>query len=451
MARSAAEGPGGTPTARADRPVRVPDDPDATPTTGPDGRWTGARIGIWLAVSRVVAGLVVAHGALVLLPSARLRSPFAPSGPDTWLGGLDRWDALHYLSIAAHGYPSGQPWLRAFFPVYPLVVRLVVAATGDTVGYLAAGCLVSVTCFTVAGGLLYRLVATRSPGAVALVATALFCWFPTSLFYLAPYPEALFALEILAVATLIDRERWWWAAGVAGIASATSPESVALTVALVVAALVARRGIRRVVGYAALGSSGAIAYTAYLGIRFGSPFGYTRALHAYHRVAVVPLVGTAQNLVAVARQLVGHTPVTPDGATGATGAAVTSWRANVLWMWVVDDLAVLLALAALAALAAVVLRRHRGRPRAGDPRVPVAWLVLLAGIVVVATSTVIHAPGGPVSTEAAGRLVMVAFPLFLGLALIGRRWPGALIVGMGLSVGAALVTQALFALGYWVT
>jgi hypothetical protein len=48
-------------------------------------------------------------------------------------------------------------------------------------------------------------------------------------------------------------------------------------------------------------------------------------------------------------------------------------------------------------------------------------------------------------------MVSVAFPLYVGLALVfrRRRWPLAL--GLGFSVAVAVVVQVLFNLGYWVT
>jgi hypothetical protein len=81
----------------------------------------------------------------------------------------------------------------------------------------------------------------------------------------------------------------------------------------------------------------------------------------------------------------------------------------------------------------------------------VAWIALLAGAVIMASVTVVRAPGTPVSTEAGARLVGVAFPLYVGSYLLIRRWQAPVIIGLGLSITAAVLTQILFNLGYWVT
>ncbi len=425
--------------------------------------WTAMRIGIGLALGRIVIGVVGAHLDLLWFPP-RLHTRMATLSNGRWLGAFDRWDAHYYLAIAARGYPDGSPDTRAFFPGYPLVVWLAHLVTGGLFSLAQVGSLVSMVAFCLAAGLIHHLVAKQLGRTTALWATALFCWFPTTVFFLAPYSEALFALAIVAVAVLVDRGSWWWAAAVAGYASATSPESAALTLALVVAALVARRGLARAVGYGLVGSLGAIGFVTYLGVRFGKPFDFADVLPDFHRVTVVPLVGVVQNVPAIHQAL--H-------AATVEAHSLRAYSDNIAWMWVLDDVTALLAVVALVAMIVSVVRDHRagtvgpaataadpGGPAAtaADPggpaltqRIPLLWIVVLAGITVLATSTVIRTPGGPASTEGTARLISVAFPLYAGLLLPVRRWPALVVVGIGVSVAAAMVTQILFNQGYWVT
>lgn len=417
-------------------------------TAHPRHWWLATRIGISIALSRIVAGVLVGHAATVLFPQAVIHSSLSTLSNGTWLGAFDRWDARYYTAIASHGYPSHHPDFRAFFPGYPLVVRAVHQAIGGSLGIVQTASLVSMAAFTLAAGLLFRLVHLRFNRRVALITTALFCWFPTSVFFLAPYSEALFSLEILVVATLIDKGRWWWAALVAGYASATSPESVALTAALVVASLVARRGLVRSIGYGVIASSGMVGFMIYLGFRFGRPLAFADVEPAFHRVLLVPLVGLVENIGAIEHVLV-HRGPTIAGIHNLSAAAL--WN-NVAWMWIVDDTAVVLAVFALTSLVVTALRDHHDAARLEvAPRLPILWILVLAGITLTATATVVRAPGGPISTEAAARLVSVAFPLPLGLALLCRRRMTPAMVGLALFVCAALVTQTLFNLGYWVT
>src|SRR3989442_15600924 len=52
-----------------------------------------------------------------------------------WLNVWNRWDATHYQNIAQHGYQAiGEArFLLVFFPLYPLLVRLVAFLAGDYV------------------------------------------------------------------------------------------------------------------------------------------------------------------------------------------------------------------------------------------------------------------------------------------------------------------------------
>lgn len=397
---------------------------------------------MWIAVSRIAAGIVIGHAVVALFPQALQHTRLGTLSNGTWLEVFDRWDARYYTTIAAHGYPAHAPDVQAFFPGYPLVVRAAHDLTGGALTYAQTASLVSFAAFVGSAGLLYRLVARRFDTQAALVSTVLFCWFPTSVFFLAPYSEALFALEILIVATLLDRGWWWWAALVAGYASATSPESVALTGALVVAALFARRGFRRTIGYGLVGSFGAAAFVLYLGIRFGKPLAFFDALPTFHRMAVAPFAGVVENVGSIDHAL--H-------QVGATDANLRPFADNIIWMWLVDDAAVVLAVGALVTLLVMAIKEPRVSKAPGGRQVPVAWIAVLAGIVILASTTIVRTPGGPASTEAAARLVGVAFPLSVGSYLMVRRWPAPVIIGLGLSITAAVLTQIMFNLGYWVT
>jgi hypothetical protein len=398
-----------------------------------------------MAVGRVVAGVLVAHFVLMLFPHSLLRSTVGTLSTGTWTGAFDRWDAAYYTTIAAHGYPAHAPDARAFFPGYPLVIRLAHELTGGVLSYVQTAWLVSSTAFVAATVVLVGLADRRFGTRVAVVSTALYCWFPTSVFYLAPYSEALFALEILAVAALVQRDRWWWAALVTGYATATSPEAVVLTASLVVAAVIARRGIWRTVAYALVGSLGIAGFVAFLGASFGTPFAFTQVQTDFHRVVVFPFSGLVRNIGAIVQVLAAHRS---DVAVLPNLSADALWS-NIAWMWFVDDVVLVAAVVALAVLVVrtIVDRRER---RPVEARVPVHWLVILASLILIPSATVIH-QGGYVSTESAARLVGVAFPLYLGLALLVRRRPVWLVLGLALSVGTALVVQVLFNLGYWVT
>src|SRR5215210_2006033 len=76
---------------------------------------------------------------------------------DPVLAPLARWDSVWYLRIADSGYGDSAA-RAAFFPLYPLLVRVAATPGGASEGaLLVAGYLVSVVAFLAALVLLYRL------------------------------------------------------------------------------------------------------------------------------------------------------------------------------------------------------------------------------------------------------------------------------------------------------
>ena len=233
--------------------------------------WSGISVPFSIGASRVGLGLIFAHLIVVLLPQSRQHLSNGSLSNGTWLGAFDRWDSVYYLGIAQHGYPINNVSQTAFFPGYSFLVAAMHAISLGSLTYLQSAIAVSWVAFTAAAILLYRLTTRIFGPRVALIATALFCWFPASLFFLAPYSEALFALEILVVVTLIERNQLLAASIVAAFASATSPESIALTAAIMIAAVVARKGVQWVLLYGAVSLAGIGAYMLYLWSRFSDP------------------------------------------------------------------------------------------------------------------------------------------------------------------------------------
>ncbi len=160
--------------------------------------------------------------------------------------------------------------MTAFFPGYPILIRLVHGVTLGTLSYLDAAMVVSWLALIGATIMLYRLVVRHVDERSAVAASVLLCWFPSSVFFLAPYSETLLLFEILVVVTLLDQRRFLLASLVAAYASASSPEAVTLIVAIVVAAALCRKPVVRIAGYVAVSVSGLFVYALFLQARFGS-------------------------------------------------------------------------------------------------------------------------------------------------------------------------------------
>jgi hypothetical protein len=157
--------------------------------------------------------LGVAYAAAWYLASGR-------GGLDgSWLDVWSRWDALHFYSAATEGYSgSGSgPHATAFFPGFPLLLHAGIAVGLSPV---VAGLLVSTGASLVAFGFLFKL-AEHDVGAGAgrAAVTYLAVW-PTAVFLVAPYSEALFLAGAIPSFYLARTRRWTLAGACAAVAVA---------------------------------------------------------------------------------------------------------------------------------------------------------------------------------------------------------------------------------------
>lgn len=224
------------------------------------------------AVALGVFAAVRGAGVLVLAAGAW----WAGKSPVKVLGGS--WDSVWYLHIAAHGYGRTQMWAAtgsvqsdyAFFPLYPLLVRLAggTAVAGLAVAWAAAA-LAAVGVHRVGA----RLLGPR--GGVLLV--ALWAVMPHSVVLTLGYTEAL--LAALAAWTLyaLLRGRWLWAAGLAVLAGLTRPTGIAVAAAVSVMAVhelaVRRPRAPEVWAAGLLAPAGWAAYVLAVGVRRRDPLG----------------------------------------------------------------------------------------------------------------------------------------------------------------------------------
>src|ERR1700730_34269 len=100
------------------------------------------------------------------------------NSPLEWLNVWNRWDAIHYQNIAQNGYQAiGEGrFLLVFFPLYPLLVRLVAFLARD---YVLSAFIVSGIASVVAGWLLKRLATLDESEMVAQRAVWFLIIFPT--------------------------------------------------------------------------------------------------------------------------------------------------------------------------------------------------------------------------------------------------------------------------------
>jgi len=156
-----------------------------------------------------------------------------------FLGFLNTWDTRWYQQIVLHGYPSRLPidavgdvkyntW--AFFPVFPGIVRGLMAATG--LGFEV----VSVAVATAFGGAatiaLHRVLLVQFKRTQALWGAILFAFGPMSFLLQLGYAESTFLFFLFVALWFMLRRRYLAMIPFALVASFTHPGALALGAAI---------------------------------------------------------------------------------------------------------------------------------------------------------------------------------------------------------------------------
>jgi Mannosyltransferase (PIG-V) len=362
----------------------------------------------------VLAAFLVTRVTLVVVAAIAVSAlPISSAIPLEWLRpGLNpifesfsRWDSLHYLDIAWGGYRTSDPSSPAFFPLFPMVVRLVgeISRFADPPGLYAMAVVVANVALFVAAVELVQLARLDFDDATASRAGWYLMVFPTSFFLSAAYGESLFLALSLGSVLACRRGLWWQAGLLGGLAALTRPFGVLIVLPLVIEAWHQRseRPLWRM-GLAMLPIPAAVlGYMAYLGFQFGDPLAFLNAQAGWDRSLMAPWDTIGKFLDGPFELNSGpHSLVDFAFMLLAVGLALASWK---------------------------VLRR--------------SYAVYISALVIFPLLT-----GSLVSFP---RFVLTFFPMFLVMGLAGR-WPtvdrAVMIVGMG--VGALFM--GLYARWYWV-
>ncbi len=332
-----------------------------------------------------------------------------------------RWDTGFYLSIVDEGYSNtGDPFpSTAFFPLMPILMRIVRGITGDS---LISGLLVANLSLAAASILLYRLAADEFDEDVALRAVWYLLIFPTSFFGSAIYTESLFLL-VCILALFLARRGFWWAAGLAGyLAGLTRFVGLIITPMLVaewfqqwrISGMQEGKYRRSTLHWttlltAGLTPLGTLTYMLYLKWKFNDPLAFLHASSAWARAPRSPLA------------LIGDLFITP--AMGWKDALLAGALPLDNWL----DLIFVASFIGLGIVLCVQRRWSEG-------------LFVLLGATI---------PLGSGLLMSQRRYMWVLFPVFILLARWGRNaWLDRIILTFFL-LGLGLFT-ALFANWYWV-
>jgi Mannosyltransferase (PIG-V) len=368
------------------------------------------------AVSRLLAwGAGAAAAALwglsarvTLFDPGAVTRPFGPAG-NALVAPLARWDSVWYLAIANDGYPADDPRRAAFFPLYPLLVRVVNALVREPI---LAGAIVSLACFAVALVLLQRLAALELGAPAARLAVWALALFPAAVFFSAVYSEALYLMLSVGCFYAARTGRWPAAGALGALGAATRSAGVLLVVPLVVLWMARDERRPRDAVCIAFVPAGLIAFCAALALGGGDALAPFHAQDIWFRHFAGPFAGMWDGTTAAWRGL--HHLDQPFA------------RADV----------VLFAFLVLAVPAVVGTLR----------RLPPAY----GAYVLAALALPLSYPVGPQPLMSLPRFLAVLFPLFMWLgAWLADGGRGRRVAVLAPSAAGLVAVSAVFSTWHW--
>jgi hypothetical protein len=365
-------------------------------------------------------GVILFAPATGTLIGTHLHDAAHPSFLHRLLPAWNQWDTMWYVDIARRGYD----WQKsvgtsptAFFPLYPMSIRIAVEATHRS--YLTSALLVSNLAFFAALIYLWKL-ASRDVGDGAAGRSLLYvAVFPTALFFFGGYTESVFLLVSVASFYHMRRQEWLLAGGFAALASATRVTGALLLVPMLYEYGRSRNFSVRRIDRGALGllfaPLGLLAFMLYLQASVGNALAFTSSQEAWQKI-FTPWIwsGFAESL----RQIV---EVQPSASFFEAHNVINAGIGGLFLTW--------------SFLAARKLPPPYG-------------LYLLAFWIATLTSPAM-AHGYPVPLISLSRYVVTLFPVFLYMGTLGRHerfHSGYLTV----SAGLLAVFTVQFVTGGWI-
>lgn len=154
-----------------------------------------------------------------------------PRGLNLLIAPFERWDVIWYEIVATRGYSTSDE-SAAFFPLFPLLVRVLSLSTPNA---LLVGTFLTTACTAVAFVLVYRIARDIFDERTARLGIIVWSVFPTAFYLLIPYAESLFLVLAIGCLEAARRNRWWLAGIAGGLAALTRSPGVWLVLPLGVA------------------------------------------------------------------------------------------------------------------------------------------------------------------------------------------------------------------------
>ena len=359
--------------------------------------------------------------AAYLPPSVLAGVPLEPFA--TLTDGAHGVVACH-AHVTIEGYGEMAPASTAFFPLYPILIRLGMIFGG---GPALWGVLISLLATPFALFFLYRIAEKLYDRRTARAATLALAFFPTAFFLNAVYSEALFlALSTGAVWAALVRRNLLLAGVFGALAAATRNLGVILVLPLLFEWLRHRRefGVRGLAGIALI-LAGSLGYAGFLWGRFGDPLVSARQQDEHWGRELANPFATLGEAWQAARDGMKYL-LDPETLFLSASATPTLEASNTLNL-------------AFLALFLILLL-------AGFFVLPPG--LSLYTVVVVLLPALTPAPSFPLMSLP--RFLLGAFPVFLALGYLLSRSRPALVLWLLLSASTGVALTALFTTWRWV-
>jgi Gpi18-like mannosyltransferase len=334
-----------------------------------------------------------------------------------YIWGWANFDGEHYLSIAKIGY---LPLQYFFFPVYPLLIRIVASIFSESLfGYLVSGLLVSHVSFFIALiGLRKLLFLDYKLKTINFIFLCVLL-FPTSFYFVGVYTESLFLCLVIWTFYFARTGRWWIVCLLGILATATRLIGIVLIPALLFEwfaqykGKLSRQSTLSIV-YLGLVSLGLLSYMYYLHKSTGDPLYFVHNVNIFgdqrsNHLIFLPQVFYRYIFKVVPHLTFSYFPV--------VFTSVLEFFIGVLFFL----------------LSIFSIRKLR----------PSYTIYLVGGYLI---------PSLAGSFSSMPRYVLVLFPGFIVMGSIIERLPKPLQMVLFLVMAAGLtIAQALFVKGYWLS
>lgn len=205
------------------------------------------------------------------------------TGLPNWIWGFGNFDGVHYLRIAQNGYTS--EFTNAFFPLYPLLVRLVSVIFPKTQGldltiytdplYFYTGFILSNCFFIFALYFFYKLLRLDFSETVSKKSLIFLLAFPTAYYFGSVYTESLFLFLAAISIYLIRKQKYFFSSVFIALATATRVVGVFLILIYLIELVKNRESLKfktqEIFGFV-IAPLGLVGYSLYLNSKFGDFF-----------------------------------------------------------------------------------------------------------------------------------------------------------------------------------